>query len=1528
MVYAVEAMASEAVLVRAVPELAEITGPMRNLAPHGHGAISDQPVTIRTIPHLRPLLGQLAGYAQVGVRAAGLTNSLDATHEALSAAAGKRLTYVVNLTCRALQRQAGALQGGHDDYYRVADAGCFQLFAKNAQETADLTLIAHRIAELSLTPGICAQDYYRATHSVQTVLLPERALVAKYLGRSEDMIPSPTPAQSFLFGQLRRRIPLLLDRDRPAGIGGVQDQESYFRAVAAQRPFFTSHLNELTDQAMSEYAKLTGRVYHKLYGYQVEDADVVVIAQGAIVEELEAVVDYLRTREKIKAGVIGLRMFRPFPGADLSRMLKKKKTVTVLERTDQPLAEDLPMSQEVRSAIFKAVENGASANAEPPYPSYERYVRASERPDVFCGIYGVGDGLPSFGDLVAVFRNMLPDGSNKKCFYVGALFDPPGRRFPHLQSLQQRLNRDYSGLTDLTVSADPKFAAPEQPGYAIQLHSLSVQGGIFAGNLFAQTLANALNWTVKTYPEGGLEPSIQPVSFTILHAKDDEPLKSKPDTLDMLLVSGDRLIEDLPSRTRVKHGATIIVESNRNPRDLWFSLSSRAARWIEDQGLHIYLIDSRKIASETASRPSFVDQLAIWALFGAYLKVGEHVSDTDLEKFMEHFNERLGQIFGPAHYLIEDITKCVTGGTEGPVEIDWEPLAKEVRGVATEPEPPWTVQQVSQHDRTVFDVNRFWHSVGYLYSTGEAEETLTDPYLATGIMPAGSSAFRDMAPYRLRIPEWLPANCTACGLCWAMCPDSALPPSVNSLSSVLKSAMSQCESNGTTMVQMQRASDNLAKLAYNIVQKDESAQYTTLGPILQDAFSRLVEKMGLDGDKLQPLKQEFDEIHRLVEHHPVSKTDAFFNGPHKRAKGSGTLLSIAHNPLSCTGCGLCVEVCPEDAFDWVDQSPELLAKKHRAWGLQMKLPGISSDEIEQFISSADPQTSIYRMLDNVAYHSMVGGDAAFPGNAAKIAVHLVTSTIESVMLPRFKTHAEKLDRLIGQLEEKIQGKVSRALQINDFESFGLRLGRVRREGLTAEALARVIDEEGTVDVDKDQLARLTGFLSQLKEQRRLYLEGASGAGRARMVVTMDPGGVTFWSGSYPYNPHQHPWISHLPGDGPALAEGVFEGITRTLIEEFKLCRQAELEVADLYDPLEHDEFFEKFDQHDLKDEEWDLVPTVLVISQSGMTSTREIGRLLNSRYPIRIVIINTQGITVADDGTNGATPELDRLTSIQAGDSLGYLLLSQRDVFVLATSVGHPGHLIEGVSEGLRERRPALFHVYAPDPQTNGIAPEKVGEQARTAFESRGFPLFKLNPKITESILTLKDNPEPHENWASHKFKTIEPSGLEGSFTAPLTVAHWAFREARFQRHFRVVPRGHLNDRMKVLPDYLELDRAERREYEPYIDITDDDHRHFLAIVSRSMADAVEERLEFWNYLQELSAALNPEPRPEAKHPTEPVLKEPLPPRLGQSMRKRITETLLELSGYSRDPEFFKQTLGQFITKSSEATTIKETGDD
>jgi hypothetical protein len=193
-------------------------------------------------------------------------------------------------------------------------------------------------------------------------------------------------------------------------------------------------------------------------------------------------------------------------------------------------------------------------------------------------------------------------------------------------------------------------------------------------------------------------------------------------------------------------------------------------------------------------------------------------------------------------------------------------------------------------------------------------------------------------------------------------------------------------------------------------------------------------------------------------------------------------------------------------------------------------------------------------------------------------------------------------------------------------------------------------------------------------------------------------------------------------------------------------------------------------------------------------------------------------------------------------------------------------------------------------------------------------------------MLTLDENPDLEQDWTSRELITKEPSGIESSVTTPLTVADWAVKEARFQEHFNIIPSGQLNDRMKPLAEYLNLGPEKRETLEPYIDLTDEKQRHYLAIVSAEMVKATEEQLEFWTYLRGLSGDAQPDRTAIAESVPEPIQRKPEPqPSTApdQAAYQKLTERLLWLCGLNRDPEFFKQSLREYITRNQKSEDHK-----
>ena len=172
---------------------------------------------------------------------------------------------------------------------------------------------------------------------------------------------------------------------------------------------------------------------------------------------------------------------------------------------------------------------------------------------------------------------------------------------------------------------------------------------------------------------------------------------------------------------------------------------------------------------------------------------------------------------------LDAIAKAFTRGGDEVREVPWTTW-KDATHASGKPTRRGRCATARVRTARVFDPVRFWNSVGYLYDRGQSAFTLTDPYLATGVIPARSSAFRDLSRYRLRIPEWIPRRAPV-RECWTLCPESAMPSTIRSISEMIDAAARECESTGGALVQMKRMGDALAKQAYKLAQQQAPQPY-------------------------------------------------------------------------------------------------------------------------------------------------------------------------------------------------------------------------------------------------------------------------------------------------------------------------------------------------------------------------------------------------------------------------------------------------------------------------------------------------------------------------------------------------------------------------------------------------------------------------------------------------------------------------------------------------------------------------------
>ena len=119
------------------------------------------------------------------------------------------------------------------------------------------------------------------------------------------------------------------------------------------------------------------------------------------------------------------------------------------------------------------------------------------------------------------------------------------------------------------------------------------------------------------------------------------------------------------------------------------------------------------------------------------------------------------------------------------------------------------VEKYPQSESKLTDIHRFWEQTGNFYLRGMGNDNITDPFIGLSVMPAVSSLFRDMTGIRFEHPEWIPNNCTACGDCYTICPDTAIPGLVSEVSDVLDTIVNRVKkTNGKLRIPSKSSSSN------------------------------------------------------------------------------------------------------------------------------------------------------------------------------------------------------------------------------------------------------------------------------------------------------------------------------------------------------------------------------------------------------------------------------------------------------------------------------------------------------------------------------------------------------------------------------------------------------------------------------------------------------------------------------------------------------------------------------------------------
>ncbi len=312
------------------------------------------------------------GAEAAGARAMTATsaNGLSFMWEQIYIASSLRLPIVMSLVNRAVSGPLN-INNDHSDAMGVRDAGWIMLFSESNQEAYDNLLMAHRIAEhkdVQLPLMVC-QDGFITSHSIENIELLEDDKVKSFIGEYK-------PEH------------YLLNRDEPIAVGPL-DVQAYLFEHKYQQAEAMRNAKKVIAEVSKDFEELTGRKYSFFEEYKLDDAEIAIVCMNSTAGTTKFVVDELRSKG-IKAGLLKIRMFRPFPSEEIAKALSHLKAVAVLDKSDSLNGAGGALFEDITSAMY-------TNKAQVPVINY---------------VYGIGGRDTTSTDIESVYTDLAEIATN------------------------------------------------------------------------------------------------------------------------------------------------------------------------------------------------------------------------------------------------------------------------------------------------------------------------------------------------------------------------------------------------------------------------------------------------------------------------------------------------------------------------------------------------------------------------------------------------------------------------------------------------------------------------------------------------------------------------------------------------------------------------------------------------------------------------------------------------------------------------------------------------------------------------------------------------------------------------------------------------------------------------------------------------------------------------------------------------------------------------------------------------------------
>ncbi|RLT88041.1 MULTISPECIES: pyruvate:ferredoxin (flavodoxin) oxidoreductase [unclassified Ketobacter] len=614
--------------------------------------------------------------------------------------AGELTPTVFHIAARSVAAQALSIFADHSDVMSARGTGFAMVASNSVQEAHDMALITQAATLNSRIPVLHFFDGFRTSHEVAKIHSIEDSVIAAMI--DGDAVQAH-----------RQRA---LSPEHPVIRGTSQNPDVFFQARETVNPYY-QQFPAILQQAMDQFADLTGRAY-RLFDYEgASDAERVIIVMGCGAETVAETVSGLLAKGE-KVGVLKPRLYRPFDGtALLAALPTTTRAIAVLDRTKEPGAEGDPLYKDVATAVLDAAGAGRLPFAQVPR--------------VVGGRFGLSSKEFTPGMVCSVFDN--------------------------LHSLSPRNHFTVGIVDDVTHSSLPweERNAPAQNSKPFEclFYGLGSDGTVSANKNSIKIIGDCTDLHAQGY---FVYDSKKSGAVTVSHLRfGQQPIRSA------YLIGDDRaryvgchqtiFLEKFDMLKKAAQEAVFVLNTSLSQDQVWQSLPRSAQQQMLQKNISLYIIDAYEVARQSGMgrRINTVMQTCFFAISGV-LPRAEAIQQ--IKASVEKTYGRKGRHITRRNFEAIDNTLAALIKVPLPAEVSSSQEIQEVGAAQTDP---------------------FLKNVTAEIIAGRGDRIPVSLLPADGTYPTGTAKI-EKRNIGLEIPVWDEQLCTHCGKCAFVCPHGVI----------------------------------------------------------------------------------------------------------------------------------------------------------------------------------------------------------------------------------------------------------------------------------------------------------------------------------------------------------------------------------------------------------------------------------------------------------------------------------------------------------------------------------------------------------------------------------------------------------------------------------------------------------------------------------------------------------------------------------------------------------------------------------